>query len=113
MRLRFFSADHSRLHQPSHIGMVAGYPRNLAVADEVKPRVADMHVIERVLYNRRRRAGGSHTPQLRMGKAVLSDLLVGRLQSLDQRRLRIVTAKVAIDLQQCFQASRLASWPPS
>ena len=37
-----------------------------------------------------------------MRKAVLSDLLVGRLQSLDQRRLRIVTAKVAIDLQQCF-----------
>src|SRR6266478_777846 len=102
MRLRFFLADHSRLHQPSHIGVVAGYPRNLAVADEVKPRVADMHVIERVLYDRRCRAGGSHAPQLRMRKAVLSDLLVRRLQSPDQRRLRIVTAKVAIYLQQCF-----------
>src|SRR6266853_166658 len=102
MRLRFFLADHSRLHQPSHIGMVAGYPRNLAVADEVEPSVANVDVIERVLYDRRRRAGRAHAPQLRMRKAVLTDLLVGRLQSLDQRRLRIVTAKVAIYLQQCF-----------
>src|ERR1700687_2304425 len=118
MILGFFRADHSRLHQPTHIGVVAGYPRNLAVADEVETRVADMHVIERIVAlaavltvvrrpertpdNRRRRAGGSHAPQFRMGKAILPDLLVGRLQSLNQRRLRIVAAKVAIDLHQCF-----------
>src|ERR1019366_8729890 len=52
--------------------------------------------------DRRSRAGGSHAPQFRMGKAVLPDILVGRLQSLDQRLLRVVAAKVAIRRQQCF-----------
>ena len=104
MMFRFFRADHSRLHQPSHIGVVAGYLRNLAVADQVEPGVANVHVIERVIVrtpvrtpdDRRRRAGRSHAPQFGMGKAVLPDPLVGRLQSLDQRLLRIVAGKIAI-----------------
>ena len=69
-----------------------------------------MHVIERVVFrtpirtsdDRRRGAGRSHAPQFRMGKAVLPDLLVGRLQTLDQRLLRVVAAKVAIDRHQRF-----------
>src|ERR1035437_3502874 len=110
MILRFLRTDDPRLHQPSHIGVVARYPANLAVADQVEPRVADMHVIECVALripvrtpdDRRSRAGGSHAPQFRMGKAVLPNILVGRLQSLDQRLLRVVAAKVAIHCQQRF-----------
>jgi hypothetical protein len=49
MMLGFLRADHSRLHQPAHIGVVARYPRNLAVADQVEPGVADVHVIEFVI----------------------------------------------------------------
>src|SRR5208337_2409239 len=103
MMLRFFLADDSRLHQPSHIGVVAGYPRNLTVANQIEARVADMDVIERVIVrnpvrnpdNRRRSAGRSHASKFRMGKAVLPDLLVGRLQSLDQRLLWVVAGKIA------------------
>ena len=71
--------------------MVARYLRNLALADQVEPGVANMHVIERVRVrmpvrtpdDRRGGAGRSHAPQFRMCKAVLSDLLVGRLQGFD------------------------------
>src|ERR1700674_3319952 len=49
MRLGFFRTDHARLHQSPHIGVVAGYPRNLAVADQIETGVANVHVIERVI----------------------------------------------------------------
>src|ERR1700674_568803 len=65
-----------------------------------------MHVIERILYDRRRRAGRSHAPQFRMRKAVLPDLVMCRLQSLDQRRLRVVAAEVAIDRHQRFHRQK-------
>src|SRR6267378_1452727 len=110
MRLGFFSADHARFDQPSHIGVVARHSRNLPTTDQVEASVANMYVIERVIIltailtapcpaertpdDRRRRAGRSHAPQFRMRKAVFPDMLVGRLQSVDQRRLRVVAAKV-------------------
>src|SRR5208337_3776635 len=64
--------------------------RNLAVADQVEAGVADVHVIERVLDDGRRGAGGSHAPQFRMGKTVVPHLLVSRLQSFNQSLLLVV-----------------------
>src|SRR6266849_2964895 len=110
MSLGFFTADHSRLHQPSHIGVVARYLRNPLVADQVEPRVANVDVVERVIFrvidrtpdDRRRGAGRSHAPQFGMREAVSPDLLVGRLQSLDQGGLRVVSDSVTIDRHQRF-----------
>src|ERR1700690_775982 len=122
MMFGFFGTDHSRLHEAFHIRVIARHPRNPAVADEVEPRVPDVHVIEfvitisatastlaapirapqRVTYDCRRRAGCSHTPQFRMGKAVLPDPLVSALQGLDQCLLRVVAGKIKIGRQQRF-----------
>src|SRR5208283_1747942 len=101
MMFRLCRADHSRFHQPSHIGVVAGYARNLAIADQVEPRVANMDVVESFIVrssnDRRRGASRAHASQFRMGKTVLPDLLVRGLQGLNQGCLGIVAAKVAID----------------
>src|SRR5208282_4249154 len=109
-----FRTDHSRLDEAADIGVVAGDPRNLPVADQVEPGVADVHVVERVVSSkialqgvpgtilsavrraerasndRRRRAGGSHAAQFGMGKAVFPDLFVSCLQGLVQGGLRVV-----------------------
>src|ERR1039458_379552 len=73
-----------------------------------------MNVVERVMLrtlvrnpvrtpdDRRRGAGRSHPSEFRMGKTVLPDLLVGRLQTLDQRLLGVIAAEVAIDGHQRF-----------
>src|SRR6266852_5459720 len=110
MSLSFFTAAHSRLHRPSHIGVVARYLRNPPIADQVEPRVANVDVVERVIFrvidrtpdDRRRGAGRSHAPQFGMREAVSPDLLVGRLQSLDQGGLRVVADSVTIDRHQRF-----------
>src|SRR5580704_14559857 len=98
MRLCLFRADHAGLDQASHIGVVASYPRNLAIADEVESRIADVRVVELVTFrtpdDRGCSASGSHATQFGVRKAVLADLLMSGLQSLNQRSLRIVTSKL-------------------
>src|ERR1700686_4005805 len=112
MHVGLLLRDHPRLYEPFHIGVVTRYPLNLPLADQVQPRVANMdvkkHAILRTirlpatLHNRNCRAGGSHTAQFGMGKTVVPNLLVGRLQSLDQRFPRVIAAIVPISRDHPF-----------
>src|ERR1700688_4811644 len=108
MNVGLLLRDHSCLNEPFDIGVVTRYPRYLPLADQVQPRVANMDVKKQAilraltrrpilpLNNCNCRAGGSHTAQFRMGKTVFPNLLVGRLQRLDQRFPWVVAAKVPI-----------------
>jgi len=110
MMFRFLGADHSRFNKPPYVGVIAGDASNLSVANEVKARVADVDKVEE--FGRRifssavddggGSTGGSHAAQLGMGKAVLADLLMGGLQSLDQSGLRVIADEVAIGRHQGF-----------
>src|ERR1700722_6270773 len=110
MMLCLFLADHSRLYQAPYIRVVSRYSRNLPIADQVQPGVANVDVIKGVIvtlsigspdYGCRctRRA---HTPQLGMSKTVLADLLVRSLQTFDQSSLRVISPGVAIYRHQGF-----------
>src|SRR6202166_690467 len=114
MNVGLLLRDHSCLNEPFDIGVVTRYPRYLPLADQVQPRVANMDVKKQAilraltrrpilpLNNCNCRAGGSHTAQFRMGKTVFPNLLVRRLQRLDQRFPRVVAAKVPISRDHPF-----------
>ena len=100
MGVRLLGRDPALVDEQLHVGVVPGDLDELAVAQQVGPRVADVHHAELAAAEEHAGQRGAHAFHGRVLVDRVADLLVGRVDRLPQRVHRGIAGHIVVEVRE-------------